>query len=109
MVILTVKRLVARGADINIADNDGYRPLHLLVLNCPDGRYILGTFVNSNDLKKILWNTVKFLVEQGVDIHSRNSDGDTAAVLAEKSDNYHLLHFLEPRKTKKRVLLVFNH
>ncbi|XP_018569299.1 uncharacterized protein LOC108909444 [Anoplophora glabripennis] len=92
-----VERVVELGGDVNIQDDAGRTVLHLTALQDFSVALPIRGFCNTDDMVRTYWNIVKFLVEKGADIDTKDYAKDTAAMLAIRGGNYHLLQHLEPK------------
>src|SRR5438093_879209 len=67
--------LIGAGADVNAADAQGWRPLHLAAAN--------------NNL-----DVIKALIAQGADVHAANGEAKTALSLAQEKNHREAASFL---------------
>jgi ankyrin repeat protein len=74
--------LVARGADVNAGDADGWTAL-------------MGATVEGHV------DAVKFLLDKGADVHATNSEGETALMMASRMNNTEIRDLFLKRGAKE--------
>ncbi len=74
--------LVAKGADVNAKDSDGFTPLHWAA--------------RSDSIDR---PTVEFLLEKGADPELKDNEGRTVRALAKEKGQAALVEILDARKT----------
>lgn len=81
-LVLDLKYLVAKGADVNAVDNEGNTPLHVAARN------------NEHEDKENKLDIVKYFVGKGIDINVKNHDGKTALDIADDPDIIEYLNYV---------------
>jgi len=89
-----VKCLVDLGADVNAKNNDGETPLHSAVKNLyvdygncdpndPSGEF--------HDANRANGDVLKYLIDEGADVHAKNNEGKTAFDVADTDEKKNFL------------------
>lgn len=84
-----VVMLLVKGADPNLADNDGDTPLHRLAAIKPD--------LSASDVSRF----AQLLIDHGASIDARNKRNETPLGLANSLDNRILIDFLKSKGAKE--------
>ncbi|XP_023311139.1 serine/threonine-protein phosphatase 6 regulatory ankyrin repeat subunit A-like [Anoplophora glabripennis] len=90
----TLVFLLQCGMDAEVRDNDGRTAIHLAALGSPS--YLPRFFGLSGEAKhKVYLSVVNLLMKQGVDVNSKDTNGNTAAFLAEREGHLEMAKYLE--------------